>query len=144
LHIFILNPKPLDTLIVPQEKVFFLIWRRVQLKVQFASNWSHSFWSLDSCLKWPLLMVFSMFPMLAHVGGPDHARRSPNTVLVSHESWIFWEHRDIGSSSRRMFRREPIWSSLQSMNPRGGMFGFYFHVCFLGVFIALQIFGPRL
>jgi hypothetical protein len=29
------------------------IWKRVQFKVQFASNWSLGFWSSDPCLKWP-------------------------------------------------------------------------------------------
>jgi hypothetical protein len=33
-------------------KSVFLMWRRVQFKVQFASNWSFGFWSLDP--KWPL------------------------------------------------------------------------------------------
>jgi hypothetical protein len=31
-------------------KMFFLMWRRVQFKVQFTSNWSLGFWSLDHCL----------------------------------------------------------------------------------------------
>jgi hypothetical protein len=41
---------PLDTLIIPFKKVFVLMWRKVQFKVQFASNWS-----LNPCLKWPLI-----------------------------------------------------------------------------------------
>jgi hypothetical protein len=35
-------------------KRFFLMWRRVQFKVQFASNCSVDFWSLDPCLTGPL------------------------------------------------------------------------------------------
>jgi hypothetical protein len=34
-------------------KNVFLMWRRVQFKVQFASNWSLDFWSLGPCVKWP-------------------------------------------------------------------------------------------
>jgi hypothetical protein len=30
------------------------MWKRVQFKIQFASNWSLGFWSLGLCLKWPL------------------------------------------------------------------------------------------
>jgi len=111
-HIFILDPQ-----IGPQAfrhthctlgKSVFFNMKKGPTQGSICFKLVQGFWSLDPCLKWPLLMVFSMFPMLAHVSGPDHARRSPNTVLVSHESWIFWEHSDIGSSSRRMFRREPI------------------------------------
>jgi len=35
------------------------MWRRVEFKVQFASNWSLGFWSLDPCLKWPLVLTYS-------------------------------------------------------------------------------------
>ncbi len=34
-------------------KNVFLLWKKVQFKVQFASNWSLGFWSLDPCLRWP-------------------------------------------------------------------------------------------
>ncbi len=31
--------------------LFFLMWRRVQFKVHFASNWSLGLWSVEPCLK---------------------------------------------------------------------------------------------
>ncbi len=70
-----------------------------------------------------LLMVLYLCPIAGLCQSDHDASRSPNTVLVSNESWMCWEHGDIRSSSRRMFRRKPIWSSLQSMNPWGGMYG---------------------
>jgi hypothetical protein len=45
--------KPLYTLIVPKETMFFSMWRSVQFNIQFASNWSFDFWSLDPYKKWP-------------------------------------------------------------------------------------------
>jgi len=45
-----LDLKPLDTHCTLRKNIF-LMWRRVQFKVQFASNWSLGFWSLDPCLK---------------------------------------------------------------------------------------------
>ncbi len=85
-----------------------------------SSNFLHQWFGLP-CINMNLLMVLYMCPNAGSCQS-DHASRSPSTVLVSHESWMCWEHGDIRSSSRRTFRREPIWSSLQSMNPWGGMY----------------------
>ncbi len=38
-----IGPKALNTLVVTLKKNVFLMWRRVQFKVQFASNWSLGF-----------------------------------------------------------------------------------------------------
>jgi hypothetical protein len=48
---FKLEPKPLDTRCTIEKNVFLKMWRRVQ----FDSNRSLDFWSLDPCLKWLLV-----------------------------------------------------------------------------------------
>ncbi len=50
-----MDPKPLDTLIVPKRKVFFNV-RKGSIQ---GSNLSLGFWPLDPCLKWPLVVILS-------------------------------------------------------------------------------------
>ncbi len=82
-----LNPKPVDTLIVPLIYIY-IMWRRVQFKVQFAWNWSLGFWSLDSCLKWSLKTIVEILKYSNwEWWTPLFFEVIISSTIVKHESW---------------------------------------------------------
>ncbi len=74
---------------------FTHLWSFLFIKCPPSMAWT-SFYQYETC--WWCFPCSHCWPMSLS----NHAPGSTNTVLVSHESWIFWEH-NIGCSSRRFW-----------------------------------------